>query len=96
MLKEDALCARGRLLAGGIAGMASRAAVAPFERMRTMFMADPNQKTMHGISVLFTLASLHLSSFPLYYEVNFQKIELYESHGRATIVWPHTAVVMAQ
>jgi hypothetical protein len=37
-----------RLLAGGIAGMASRAAVAPLERMRTMFMADPSQRTMQG------------------------------------------------
>ena len=28
--------------------MASRAAVAPFERMRTMFMADQSQTTMRG------------------------------------------------
>ena len=38
-----------RLLAGGLAGMASRAAVAPFERMRTMFMADRSQTTMKGV-----------------------------------------------
>ncbi|CAL8462209.1 g1740 [Coccomyxa elongata] len=37
-----------RLLAGGIAGMASRAAVAPFERMRTMYMADRTQTSMAG------------------------------------------------
>ena len=38
-----------RLLAGGIAGMASRAAVAPFERMRTMYMADRTQTSMAGL-----------------------------------------------
>ena len=39
-----------RLLAGGLAGMASRAAVAPLERMRTMFMADQRQTSMKGAS----------------------------------------------
>ena len=41
-----------RLLAGGIAGMASRAAVAPFERMRTMYMADRTQTSVAGAALL--------------------------------------------
>ena len=44
------LCAC-RLIAGGVAGMVSRASVAPFERMRTMYMvrqADGRSLGMGG------------------------------------------------
>lgn len=40
-----------RLIAGGVAGMVSRASVAPFERMRTMYMvrqADGKSLSMGG------------------------------------------------
>ena len=40
-----------RLIAGGVAGMVSRASVAPFERMRTMYMvrqADGRSLSMGG------------------------------------------------
>ena len=42
---------RCRLIAGGVAGMVSRASVAPFERMRTMYMvrqADGKSLSMGG------------------------------------------------
>lgn len=52
---------RCRLIAGGVAGMVSRASVAPFERMRTMYMvrqADGRSLSMGG----------GLPAFPARYE----------------------------
>ena len=41
-------------MAGGVAGALSRASAAPFERLRTMMMADQSNKRVWGVHMLFS------------------------------------------